>query len=234
MSTLLGYKPPKSPIKSHEIQWNPRRITSNPPKTHIKTPEPSQKKSHSPAGKLRVCHWRWPQKYTWFSHSTWWCSSPQTVNVYQRVSSWKPLLKLWTKVDNVGYSSGPVSPQMWLLTLDTRPLLQGACPAAVFFLFAFRWPNLGMRIREHHMNIYEHLLNIHEHPWKIHEPWIAGNTHTDWYQGVRLRWRSMPKKKKQFVWMMVFILEMTILYNFVVFTWDSGGFKWIVHDRTRN
>lgn len=28
-------------------------------------------------------------------------------------------------VDNIGYSSGPVSPQMWLLTLDTRPLLQG-------------------------------------------------------------------------------------------------------------
>ena len=30
-----------------------------------------------------------------------------------------------TEADEVGYSSGPAQPQMWLLRLDTRPLLQG-------------------------------------------------------------------------------------------------------------
>ena len=58
-----------------------------------------------------------------------------------------------TEVDEVGYSSGPAQPQMWLLRLDTRPLLQGGSGDCVktrwwFQRFIFsprslgRWSNL--------------------------------------------------------------------------------------------
>ena len=117
-------------------------------------------------------------------------------------SSWMHLLpSLWkSQVDNIGYSSGPVSPQMWLLTLDTRPLLQGT----------------GRRFGDHE-NPWTSIENpwrsieIHEHPWI---PILISKKQS------RLTWTSIRKNQA---------IRLDDDFhrrdaNLVVFTLVSGGF----------
>ena len=53
--------------------------------------------------------------------------SQKVRNSNKKTAGIRHFLEENTEVDEVGYSSGPAQPQMWLLRLDTRPLLQGGC-----------------------------------------------------------------------------------------------------------
>lgn len=132
------------------------------------------------------------------------------------------LPSLWkSQVDNIGYSSGPVSPQMWLLTLDTRPLLQGtgrsgrSGRSAVFFS-PFKLIRFG----------------DHEYPWKfpwasIENPWRSIEIHEHPWIPILI-----SKKQSRLTWTSIRKNQAIRLdddfhrrdENFVVFTLVSGGF----------